>query len=277
MTGSALRSEVPTAAFDAVAETYDDVFSQSHIGRAQRAVVHRELDRAFQPGQRILEINCGTGVDAVYLARRKVSVLACDASPRMIEVARRRVVHVEIAIRPEFRVLQTERIGTLLATEGDAAFDGAFSNFAGLNCVEDVSAVARELAKLLKPGATVLLCVFGRLCVWEILWYLGRGEPRKALRRLRSKGDDARIAEGVTVHVHYPAVRVLARFFLPYFQLNGWQGVGLAVPPTYLEQVVSRFPRVLGALAAVDRTAVSWPVLRGLADHSLLKFERLRT
>jgi SAM-dependent methyltransferase len=273
----ALKSGIVTAAFDAVAETYDDVFTQSCVGLAQRAAVHRELDRAFRPGQHVLEINCGTGVDAVYLACRGVRVLACDASARMIEVARRRAARDAIDTRPEFRVLPTERIGALLDTEGHAQFDGAFSNFAGLNCVEDLSAVARELAMLLKPGATALFCVFGRLCLWEIFWYLGQGKPRKAFRRFHAKGDTARLAENVMVHVHYPAVRTLAQLFLPQFQFKGWKGVGVAVPPTYLESVMGRFPEFLRALATVDRGLGSCPGLRGMADHALVKLERSRT
>ena len=49
--------------------------------------VWRELLRTFHPGQRVLEINCGTGIDAVSLGERGIRVLACDIAPRMIELA----------------------------------------------------------------------------------------------------------------------------------------------------------------------------------------------
>lgn len=273
---SALGSESIARAFDTLAETYDDVFTRSQIGRAQRATVHRELDRAFRPGQHILEINCGTGVDAVHLGRRGVVVIACDASPRMIEVARKRTAGAEIERRPEFLVLPVERIATLTEAEGRGRFDGAFSNFAGLNCVADLSPVAQGLGALLKPGAILLLCVFGRFCAWEILWYLMHGKPRKAFRRLRPDGDCARLADGAVVHAHYPAVRTLARLFAPHFRLKEWKGVGVAVPPTYLESVSCRFPRVFAALREIDRWVGSYPVVRGMADHVLLRFERTR-
>lgn len=277
MAESALGSETTIEAFDALAETYDDVFTQSQIGLAQRAAVHRELDRAFRPGQRILEINCGTGVDAIYLARRGVRVIACDSSPRMIEVASRRAAGARIEPRPDFLVLPTERIATLMETEGRERFDGAFSNFAGLNCVADLSPVAHGLATLLKPEAKLLLCVFGRLCAWEMLWYLTHGKPRKAFRRLDPNGDRVPLAEGPGVHVHYPAVRTLVRLFAPHFQLKQWEGMGVAVPPSYLESVSCRFPTVFGALRQIDRWAGPCPVLRLLADHVLMTFERTRT
>src|SRR5713101_6806235 len=104
---------VGEAPFDAVAEAYDDAFTNSRVGRAQRDAVWEELDRVFQPGQRVLEINCGTGVDAVHLASRGVEVLACDAAPRMIEVARRRLLRANLGVGVEFRTLATEEIGKL--------------------------------------------------------------------------------------------------------------------------------------------------------------------
>lgn len=273
---TALGSESIARAFDTLAETYDDVFTRSQIGRAQRAAVHRELDRAFRPGQHILEINCGTGVDALHLGRRGVVVIACDASPRMIEIARQRTTGAEIERRPEFLVLPIERIATLMEMEDRECFDGAFSNFAGLNCVADLSPVAQGLAALLKPGATLLLCVFGRFCAWEIVWYLMHGKPRKALRRLHPDGDRARLAGGAVVHVRYPAARALVQSFAPHFRLKEWKGVGIAVPPTYLESVSCRFPRVFMTLQEIDRWVSSCPGLRGMADHILLRFERTR-
>jgi SAM-dependent methyltransferase len=265
-----------STAFDALAETYDETFTNSRIGRTQRDAVWRELDRVFRPGQEVLEINCGTGADAVYLAARGVQVLACDSSPRMIEVARRRLANPGSALRApvDFEVLATEEIGTLQALGSPPQFDGALSNFAGLNCVEDLSQVARDLARLLRPGAPAVLCFFGPLCAWEILWYLAHGNPRKAFRRLRSGGDLASLAEGASVRVRYPGVRALARIFAPWFVLKRWKGVGAAVPPTYLEPLAQRFPKVLRSLEGVDRWLGRCALARGMADHILLEFER---
>jgi ubiquinone/menaquinone biosynthesis C-methylase UbiE len=113
-------------------------------------VVWQELALAFRPGQRILELNCGTGIDAVYLAKKGVRILACDISPRMIEVSCQRAHAAEVSALIDFRVIPTEEIA-VLPEEGP--FDGAFSNFSGLNCVEDHSRVSRNLGRLLKPNA----------------------------------------------------------------------------------------------------------------------------
>jgi ubiquinone/menaquinone biosynthesis C-methylase UbiE len=261
----------PPAAFDALAEHYDDAFTNTLIGRAQRAVVWSEIDRQFKPGQNILEINCGTGVDALHLAERGVRVVACDASPGMIAAARRRLACACSIAPVDLRVLPTEELGRI---EGDASFDGAFSNFAGLNCVEDLSSVGAELGRLLKPGGKMILCVFGRWCAWEILWYLARGDVRKAQRRLGREGCDVCLTEGASVRVSYPSVGDLRRSFAPWFRLEEWKGVGVAVPPSYAESIAEQYPRALHAAEILDRVFGRIPVVKGLADHFLLTFER---
>jgi SAM-dependent methyltransferase len=267
-----VASPAQTAPFDHIAETYDEVFTDSPIGRAQRAAVWRALDCRFRPGQHILELNCGTGLDAAHLVERGVKVLACDAAPRMIEVAKRRRNAMGPGTSADLRVLATERIAEL---EGEGLFDGAFSNFGGLNCVEDLGAVARNLGRLLRPGATALLCMMGRSAAWEIAWYLGQGKPRKALRRFQRGGAIGRLAEGVTVQVYYPSVRGMARIFAPDFKLVRLKGIGITVPPSYMSKLAQRFPRVLHALAQVDSRVSGLPVLRSLADHILLEFQRV--
>jgi ubiquinone/menaquinone biosynthesis C-methylase UbiE len=278
MASTALESSFRDAPFDALAETYDQTFTFSRIGRAQRQAVTQEMDRVFQPGQRVLEINCGTGVDALHLATRGVAVLACDVAPRMIEVARQRAdkARLEGRLRApiEFRALASERIGLLQDASFTSQFDGVLSNFAGLNCVAELSAVARDLAMLLKPGGRAVLCLFGRLCAWEVLWYLGRGNSGKAFRRLRPGNSLVKLANGAAVAVRYFSVRELCHRFSPHFRLESWKGVGVAVPPSYMEPWAQRFPKGLNLAAYIDQWLGHCPLMRAMSDHILITFER---
>ncbi len=271
MTLSAAPDGQTPVAFDALAGVYDDIFTDSCIGRAQRAVVWREINRCFPPGRSVLDFNCGTGADALHLARRGVNVVACDVSSEMIGVARRRLQRAGLASSVEFHVLATEDLRHLRAP---SAFDGALSNFAGLNCVEDLQALGSDIAALLKPGTALVICVFGRWCLWEMLWYLCRGSPRKAVRRVRRGGCAARLGEGVSVQVRYPSNRDLKRALAPHFLLKEWFGVGVAVPPSYLELLAVRYPRLLRLCSFLDRGLSRTPVVKGLADHRLFIFER---
>lgn len=260
------------APFDALAETYDRTFTDSSIGRAQRRAVWRELGRVFHPGDHVLEIGCGTGVDACYLARRGVRVWACDSSPRMIAMTARRVASGAQSDLVTTYLLPAEQIRNLAPCE---PFSGVFSNFGALNCVDDLSSLARDLGKLLKRGATALLCLMGRYCAWEIAWYLAQGNARKAMRRFNPAGLTVSLTDTAKVHVRYPTVHWLARTFSPEFRLRHVRGIGIAVPPSYLEPVASRYPFWLRAMAKADSFLEHCPGVRAAADHILLNFERV--
>jgi SAM-dependent methyltransferase len=264
-------SPLYTVPFDAVADHYDEVFTESRIGRAQRASVWTELREHFAPGDRVLEIGCGTGIDACFLGSRGVRVVACDSSPRMVAVATRRVEETGNSefVRPS--LLDAEEIIELLR---DRPFDGAFSNFGALNCVKDLPRLASDLGQLLHPGASLLLCLMGPCCLWEVIWYLAHGNPRKAFRRFHREGIDARLADGAVVHVFYPSVGSLMRMFAPEFRLKSVSGIGISVPPSYLEPLALRFPRAFALQKRIDSFLGKCPGIRLLADHILVTFER---
>jgi len=256
-------------AFDAIAELYDDMFTRSLIGRAQRNVVWEKLRRVFRKGDRILELNCGTGEDAIFLAGLDTSVVACDASERMIAVAARRIDEQGYENRVQVRVLPTERIGELREPE---LFDGVLSDFSGLNCVADMEAVARQLAMLVKRRGTLVLCLSTRVCLWETLWFLAHGEPKRACRRWTGQ-NTARLGN-IPVAVHYPTLKEVQRLFAPCFALRSCKGVGVAVPPSYVEHLAQRYPRILVKLQTLDAVIAAWPLVRQIGDHVLLELER---
>lgn len=268
----AAGSQIYAAPFDEAAERYDQVFTKSSIGRAQRSSVWEELANTFQPGDQVLEIGCGTGVDACYMAERGVRVLACDSSPKMIAVATARLRESPRSELLQAEILAAEHIGSL---RGQGLFDGAFSNFGALNCVRDLNSMAQDLAALLRPGATALLCWMGPFCLWETLWYLMRAEPKKAIRRWHRQGITARVDGGIPITVYYPSVRSLARAFAPQFHIRSIKGIGLTVPPSYLEPFARRFPHFLNAAVFADSILGRCAGLRILADHILIRFERI--
>ena len=238
-----------SSAFDQIAETYDASFTNSATGRAQRKAVWKEIDRIFTAGQRVLEINCGTGVDALHLAARGIHVIACDSAPRMVAVAQQRARVAAHSAMVDFRVLANERIATL---QLEGPFDGILSNFSGLNCLSDLSLLADELSQLLKGRGKMVLCLFGRFCAWEIFWYLSRGEMRKAVRRFMPGARSAALSSGSETNIWYHSVRQLKKAFTPRFRLLGWRGVGVTVPPSYLDVLAAGHPRLFRFATEID-------------------------
>jgi ubiquinone/menaquinone biosynthesis C-methylase UbiE len=263
------RAGSPQAYWDNAAVQYDRNFSGTLIGQTRRLSVWSDLERVFHPGQRVLELNCGTGIDAIHLAARGIQVVACDISPRMIQIARQDAITSGFGESLDFRVLPTEEL-EILAPE--APFDGAFSNFSGLNCVEDLPAVSRKLARLLTPGAPLLACVIGHFVPWEIAWFLAHGKPSRAMARVFDNGAPS---EAGDLTIQRPSVREMTRLFAPEFELRSWRGVGIAVPPSYMEHWARRFPTVIRLLARCDNLFDRWPLYRNLGDCILLEFTKV--
>jgi ubiquinone/menaquinone biosynthesis C-methylase UbiE len=258
------------AAFDHLAQDYDQIFTNSLIGRAQRDAVWRVLTRTFRANDKILELNCGTGEDAIFLAGNGISVFALDASPQMIARAEQRLQHTSPQTPVVFCELPTERIGEL---RPDGQFDGAFSNFSGLNCIADLDAVASSLAGLVKENGRLVLCFSTRFCLIEILYYFSVGQWREALRRCKGYTDVT--IDGAHFTVYYPTLRKICRSFAPDFRLDSCTGIGVTVPPSYLEAWARQHPRLFLLLRRLEKRFATLPVLRSTGDHVLLCFEKV--
>ena len=242
-----------SAAFDDMASQYDRLWTRSTVGRLQREAVWRHIGPLFKPGQRVLDLGCGTGEDALTLMGAGLHVRAIDASLGMVTIARDRGVDASI--------LPIEDCGVL-----DGRFDAVLSDFGALNCVDNLRALREPLARLVRPGGYLTICIIGGFCLWETVWALLRAHPRKAFRRWRGSA-----ISSLGFRVFYPSRRDLTAAFSPQFRLLNWRGIGLSVPPSYVTGLSDRFVRKLDSF---DRRVAHWPVLRGLSDHRLFVFRR---
>ena len=176
-------------AFDQVATEYDRTFTGTPLARLLREAVWSRLAGHVRPGARVLEIGCGTGEDAIWLAQRGARVVATDASPAMLEVTRQKARHAGVSDRIETFVLDASSPLPRLAGEGSGVGVG-LSNFGALNCVADLRPIARALATWILPGGCLLLVFMNRWCAWEIAWHLlrlSRASPFAACAATASK------------------------------------------------------------------------------------------
>ena len=129
-------------AFDFTAINYDSEFTNTEIGKMQRAQAYKFINELINSTTQlsILEINCGTGEDAIWLAKKGHSVLASDASAKMIEVAKQK----SNAITNTTLHFEQAAFSELKTKFSNQKFDLIFSNFGGLNCVN-----SSELKQLL--------------------------------------------------------------------------------------------------------------------------------
>ncbi len=253
-------------AFDLEAAAYDESFGRNVVGQLFRAVFQRRLIALFAPGARVLDVGCGTGEDALFLARRGVRVRAVDPAPGMVEQARAKAEALGIA--PEqasFEVRAAEELDDLAGER----FDGAYSDFGALNCV-DLARFGRGLAAALAPGAPVLFSVMGRypLPAWAA-WALtprGRHDDPPRSRAPRVSGREVPTA--------YPSPRAFRRALGPDFAWRPLRGLGVVLPDPHFAPWLACHPRVFAALAAVEDRVRAWPGLRACGDHLLFEGRR---
>ncbi len=99
---------------------------------------------APRPGERILDLGCGTGRHAAQMARRGARVLGLDADPDMLRKAR--------ADHPELDFVRLDAAAFGLADLGvDAPFDACFSN-AALHWMTPQESVLRNVREVLVPS-----------------------------------------------------------------------------------------------------------------------------
>jgi hypothetical protein len=269
LTAASAAKNLTIVACDRFAGRYDDLFSRSRIG-TQRGAVWEVLADTFQPGEEILALNCGTGEDAFFLTLLDVSVVACHAPQGMIQAGRYRMQPEAPDVPIQHELPQTEHLSRL---RPGALFDGALANISGLNGVADLNQTARDLASLVTMGAPVIICISTRFCLLETLWFLFHGKVCRAFRR--SLGIATVKVDDCVMKIHYPALREVRKLFSPFFRMRSFTGIGVAVPPSYLEPIFRKYPRGLGLLRLIESCISHLPLFRTIGDHMLLYFERM--
>lgn len=253
-------------AFDSVASDYDGPSGNNALIQRIRAQTMAAVTRHMAAGSHLVDLGCGTGLDAEYLARRGYHVTATDWSPAMVRRTQQRAMAAGLNERLEARHVGIQEIGELPA----GAFDAAYSDLGPLNCVPDLDEAARGLAKVIRPGGYMIASVIGRTCPWELALFAARGNWARAHVRF-APGPVAVPLNGHTVWTRYFSPGEFeAVFRTAGFRRIEQRGLSLFLPPPYMDAFAARHLRLTGALARLEQAMGGWPVLRGWGDHFLI-------
>ena len=254
-------------AFDSVAADYDGPRGNNELIQRMRRTFWQTVRNEVGHGSRLLDLGCGTGIDAVEFARRGYHVLATDWSARMVDRTRAR------ALDADTTNMQVLHLGIQQLSGLEGEFDGIYSNFGPLNCVPDLHEVSRECARLLRPGGKAIFSVIGRFCPREIAHYALRGRFARATVRLR-RGETPVGMNRHTIWTHYYTPRGFHRFFAAHFRLREQRALSLFMPPPYLMDRYRRHRAWCEWLGRMDDRLGALPLLRGMGDHFLLVMQR---
>ncbi len=253
-----------SAEFDAVAADYDLHFTETNIGKAQRALVWNYLTKHLPSKKlKILEVNCGTGADAQWLHALGHEVIATDLSSEMISVAKQK--------RSSDISFQVASFQELKENFEGQTFDLIFSNFAGLNCVskQQLVTIQKNFSALLKPKGKFIGVFLGEYCWQERLYFRIKNQTEKMNRRLSET--EANLDDCSTQVTNCFSPEALKDLFID-FKFVRQQPIGLLVPPSYFEAQLKHWPRLVRLLQSLE-SVIAFPKWANQADHFLIEFE----
>jgi ubiquinone/menaquinone biosynthesis C-methylase UbiE len=255
-------------AFARKALVYDD-FGRDHIQLSRmRHNVYRHIQSLRQPGDSLLELNAGTGTDALHMVQQGYSVYATDLSDGMIAQIQDKIVKHDVGEQ-----LQVQQLSfTALDQLPDRQFDGVYSNFGGLNCIDDLRLVTRHLPRLLKPQATVTWVIMPRFCPWEVAHFWK--DRRVAFRRWNRDGVQSNV-EGVQFRTYYFSVGQTMAAFGDRFALEKVEGLSIFSPSGDNYTFAVNHPHLYRWLVAVDDRLCEKRPFNGWGDFFILSMRFL--
>jgi ubiquinone/menaquinone biosynthesis C-methylase UbiE len=258
------------SAFDSVAEEYDATFTQTKIGRAQREIVWSYLDKILSGKERlkILELNCGTGEDALWFAKKGYSVLATDVSEKMLEVTMKKTKEKQLSDKIKTLKADLSNIKEFISNEN---FDLIFSNFGGINCIafRDLYNLPDALSKLLKPSGRLIMIIMPEFCLWEMIYYSLKLKLIKAFRRSSTMGAKVKLNSEEIVTYYYSPI-MINKIFRKDFEQAALKPVGFFIPPSYLERFFATKNKTFNLIKKLESLVTKWSMLSNYSDHFLI-------
>lgn len=265
-----INEEAAAIAFSKQAPIFDDLYAGDIIIQYKRKRVRDHVLSFLKPESAILELNAGTGDDAIFFAQKGHTVHATDISDIMQSMLKEKVKRydLESSISRELRSFTD-----LKNLFNRGPYDLIFSNFAGLNCTHELSKVLLSFNNLLKPGGYVTLVILPKFCLWESL-LLFKGKFKTAFRRFSGhKGSKARV-EGELFRCWYYNPSFVKRTLKDSFNVISVEGLCTLVPPSYVEKFAERHSKTYKFLERREHHwKTKWP-WKNIGDYYIITLQK---
>lgn len=251
------QEQAVSGAFSAQSPKFDTITTTNPMEVIFRDIVRGHVCRYIKHGQRMLELNCGTGLDAVFFAEKGLLVHATDNAEGMLAQLSAKVK----AAHMEDRISWQKCSYNHLELVERKTFDHVFSNFGGLNCTDDLQSVVKQLNQYLHPGSMVHFVLIAPVCPWEWLTIF-KGKYQFAFRRLRKGGVKSHL-EGHYFTTYYYQPHSVRAMFGKGYELAALRSLGCLMPPTFNDYFPAKRPHLFNALKKMELAVnTSWPFNR---------------
>jgi len=250
--------------FSKISHHYEELDKTSSLISWMRYRVRKHLKKHTLPKSKILEINCGSGIDAVYLAKKGYHVHATDIASGMIDYVTSKIETDNLTN------LSCELLSYLdLDKLKPQKYHHIFSNFGGLNCSSEteLKSVFNSAYNLLETNGKLTLVIMPKICLWEFL-KIFKGD-KSAFRRLKKNGVLANI-EGEKVHTYYHKASSIKKLLSTNFHDFKVENICFLAPTGNRVDFPKNHPFLFKILSSFDTISNKIPFLKGMGDYYIL-------
>lgn len=265
-----INEQQAAEAFTQQSKIFDHIYSGNAIIQYKRERVRDHLQQYLKPESFILELNSGTGEDATWLAREGHTVHATDISAGMMNELKQKIKALKIEDKVSTELCSFTELKKLV---NKGPYDCIFSNFAGLNCTDQLDKVLGSFSPLLRPNGIITLVILPKFCLWEFL-LLFKGRFKTAFRRFFSrKGRTAHI-EGHFFKCWYYNPSFVIKHLKKDFKVISIEGLCSLVPPSYIENFAEKHPKKYRWLRSKENKWKSkWP-WKSIGDYYIISLRK---
>ncbi|MBB2144650.1 methyltransferase domain-containing protein [Pedobacter sp. LMG 31464] len=261
------------SAFSKQSKIFDELYSNNTIINYKRERVRNHILQYVKPGKQLLELNSGTGEDALFFAQNGFKVHATDISVGMQTKLQEKVIEARQEANVSNELCSFTQL-ELLKNKGP--FDLIYSNFAGLNCTAELDVVSSSFADLLKDDGVVTLVILPKFCLWETL-LLFKGKFKTAFRRFFSANGRISYLEGIYFKCWYYNPSFIKTHLKTDFEVLSIEGLCTIVPPSYIEHFAEKYPKIYQRLVKLEnKLKYSWP-WRSIGDYYIISLKKRST